>query len=292
MWKENGWLDEQFASRSTDMFYNINSSSVSRGMVGMWCGLGSTLGTAIRVSCQNPSDARDAYVMGCALPINDVYGGEEQMYQEPDSLFAASRKGSAVGITTKADKKDLETLFTFFDWCYTRDGAEVIRLGLNESQVAATDLNPDLYEEYNLSCAYTKEVDENGVTIYERMVNGSDPLAEALIGQRLTMGLRIAGTGNDYRIDTKNPTVNSKAVQEWNRYENKGGILDYITLLNAEESEAYQKVLTLVTDYQQQNLPGLVLQGLDGWDDYVDGIQRLEPDSVVEHLQKYVDLTK
>lgn len=70
----------------------------------------------------------DALVMGAALPINDVYGGEKQMYKEPDALYQNSRKGSPAALTTKAKGKDLEALFTFFDWTYTLEGAKPIRL--------------------------------------------------------------------------------------------------------------------------------------------------------------------
>lgn len=291
-WSENGWLDKAFASRSTEAYYSINTTAVNRGMVGMWCGLGSTLGTAIRVSCQDAADAADAYVMGCALPINDVYGSEAQMYREPDSMYADSKKGAAVGITTKAEEKDLAALFTYFNWCYTREGAEVIRLGLSKEQLASIDLDPDLYAEYDLDCAYTKETDEDGVVVYKKKVSSSDPLANALIGQRMTVGLKIAGTNEDYQVDTGNSTVSLNAVKQWNKYENKGSVRDYTVLLNGEESESYNKVSTLVKDYQEQNIPDLVLNGLDGWDAYVEGLEKLEPDSVTEYLQKYVDLTK
>jgi len=91
-WYEKGWLDSQFHTRANDAFYMINSTGVNQGKVGMWCGMKANLGTAIRTSCQNEADARDAFVMGCALPINDMYGGEEQQFKEPDALFQGSRR--------------------------------------------------------------------------------------------------------------------------------------------------------------------------------------------------------
>lgn len=119
VWYENGWIDPNFNTRAGDIFFQIDAAGVNQGKVGIWCGLVSTLGTAIRVSCQDASDQADAFVMGCALPINDMYGTEEQMYKEPDALYQASRLGTATGITKKAEDKDLATLFTYLDWTYT-----------------------------------------------------------------------------------------------------------------------------------------------------------------------------
>ena len=59
-WAHSGYLakDEFFYTRSADMFFHINDTGTGQGMVGMWCGLASTLGTAIRATCQNEEDAR------------------------------------------------------------------------------------------------------------------------------------------------------------------------------------------------------------------------------------------
>ena len=66
-WYEKGWLDFQFFTRAADMFFQINTAGVNQGKVGLWCGLSSSLGTAIRTSCQDASDQADAYVIGAAL---------------------------------------------------------------------------------------------------------------------------------------------------------------------------------------------------------------------------------
>ena len=290
-WYNKGWLDSEFNTRSSDMFFSINTAGVNQGKVGMWCGLVSTLGTAIRTTCQDASDQQDAYVMGTALPINDVYGTEEQMYAEPDAFMASTKKGgSAIGITNKAEEKDLAALFTFFDWTYTLEGGETIRLGLNEEQYNSVKLDPDIYAEEGIKTAYTKEKDEDGKLVYKMTADPSNPLAGALIGQRMDVGLKLTGT-DEYRIDRGNPGVNVKAIEQWNRYTNTGGILDYRNLLNTEESEAFSKVSQAVVDYQAQNVPNVV-KGTMSWEDYVNGLKGIDPDSATKYLQKYVDLAK
>ncbi len=287
-WFENGWLDTEFNTRANDMFYNINPTGIAQGKLGLWDGQSNKIGTSIRQTCQNEEDARDAFVLGAALPINDVYGGEEQMYKEPDALYQGSRKGTATGITEKAEGKDLAALFTFFDWAYTREGALVLRDGLNEEQYASMEFEPDYYAERNLKSGYSVTEDEDGRTVYTRNMSSSDPAYNALNGQRMSVGLNLISS-DDYWLDTGIPPLNRKAVEQWTKYTNTGSALDYRGLLNVEEAEAYSKVSAAVMDYQSQNVPN-VIKGTMSWEDYVKGLENINPGSAVEYLQKYVDL--
>lgn len=287
-WYEKGWLDTEFNTRANDTFFSINSAGVAQGKVGL-CDLHSSIiGTSIRQTCQNEEDAKDAFVMGAALPINDMYGEEAQMYKEPDALYQSSRKGSALGITEKAKDKDLAALFTFFDWTYTHEGSLVLRQGLNEEQYESVELDPDFYAERSLKSGYTVSTDEDGRTVYARNIETSDPAVNALNGQRMDVGLKM-NSSDEYRIDTGIPELNRAAVAQWSKYLNTGNVLDYTGLFSVEESDAYNKISTAVMDYECQNVPG-VIKGTMSWEDYVAGLEKLNPDSAVEYLQKYVDL--
>ncbi|MCI8711896.1 MAG: hypothetical protein HFH23_06375 [Ruminococcus sp.] len=290
-WYEKGWLDSQFSTRSGDIFFMINSVGVNQGMVGMWCGLSSTLGDSLRVTCQNEEDQQDAFAMGCALPINDVYGSEEQMYQEPDALYQDSRKGTGIGITNKAEEKDLAALFTFLDWTYTTEGASVLYMGLNEEQVASVDLNPDIFADNGLKAAYVEKTDDEGKIVYEKTVDQSNEMVSALTGIRMTVGTSMSGTNGEYTIDNGNPRINEEAFSQWSKYINTGNIMEYSALLNVEESEVFSKMQTAVIEYQNINVPG-VIAGTMSWDEYVKGFESIDPDSVVPSLQKYMDLAK
>ena len=292
-WYEKGWLDSSFNERAGDMFFQINSAGVSQGKVGMWCGMTSTLGTAIRTSCTDPTgaDQKDAYVMGCALPLNDVYGNEDQKFVEPDALYQDGGLGTPVGFTPKAKEKDLAALFTFIDWTYTVEGAKTIRFGLNEEQYKSVTLKPDLFAEYNITGAYTETVDEEGKTVYNRVVDSSNTLSSALTGQRMDVGRKLFGTNGEYTIEEGAAEVNKRAYEEWTKYISTGNILDYTKLLNAKETEKYRKISTACMDYQSTNLPD-VIKGKMSWEDYVSGLEKINPDSVLEYLQKYVDMAK
>ncbi len=289
VWYEKGWLDQNFNTHASDMFFQIDSANVNQGKVGMWCGLVSNLGTSLRMSCQNEEDQKDAYVMGAPLPINDMYGDEEQMYKEPDALYQNSRKGAPVGITEKAEGKDLEALFTYFDWTYTLEGAKLIRFGLNNEQYKSVKLDPDIFADYEFDTAYTESVDENGKPVVKTTFSSSDTIMEALLGQTMDTGLKLTSNGEYCTFDRGNPMVVAKAFEQWTRYLNTGNVLDYSSLLNVEESEQYNKIGTLCTDYQSQNVPD-VIKGTLSWEDYVKGFEGIDTDTAVSLLQKYVDL--
>lgn len=285
-WYEEGWLDKDFNTRAGDLFYKINISNVSQGKIGMWDGHISNLGTALRATCQNEEDAKDSYVMPCSYPINDAYGTEQQMYHKPDAMFQMGRVGGKIGITPKAEGKDLEALFTYLDWTYTREGALVLGVGLTKEQLESVELNPDLYGEYSIDEAYELIEGEDGKTVIKYNVDQSDPLVNAIRPMRLITGIGITNT-DEYALDYGVAAINQKAYEIWSAYLNTGGVLDYTGLLNAEEGEAYSKVNTALTDYQAQTLPG-VIKGETTWEAYVDGLKSIDPDSVTEYLQKYV----
>ncbi len=285
-WYEKGWLDQDFNTRAGELFYKININSVSQGKIGMWDGHISNLGTALRITCQNEEDARDSYVMPCPYPINDVYGSKEQMYHEPDAMFQLGRVGGKTGITTKAEGKDLEALFTYLDWTYTREGAMVLGVGLSKEQLASVELNPDLYEAYSIEEAYELGKAEDGRSVIKYTIDQSDPLINAVRAMRMGTGL---GTTNsdEYMLDYGVAAINQKAYEVWSVYVNKGSILDYKGLLNAEEGEAFGKTETALLDYQAQTLPN-VIKGKTTWEAYVDGLEAIQPESVVEYLQNHI----
>ncbi len=273
------------------MFEAFDTANVNQGKVGMWCGLLSTLGSTIRATCQDLADQKDAYVMGASYPINDVYGSEKQMYAEPDAIFQLSRRGFPVGITNKAQDKDLATLFTYLDWTYTQEGAKVIHLGLNEEQYESVELDPDMFAEYNIKSAYTESTDEDGKLVYVKTCSSSEPMSGALMGQRLNTGINLTGNDGTYRIEDGYSMVNTKAIEQFARYMDKGSVSDYVGLLMPDEAETYSKINTECMEYQSQNLP-YVIQGKMSWEDYVKGFDTIDVDAVVSLLQKYVDLTK
>ena len=290
-WYEKGWLDSEFNTRASDRFFAINSAGNTQGKVGMWDAQVGMIGESIRPTCINEEDAKDAYVMAAALPINDTYGGKEQMFKEPDAMFQTSRVGTGTVITTKAEdrsEEEMAALFTFLDWTYTREGAMVMRTGLNEEQYASMEFDPDLYAEYDLDTSYTTSKDEDGRTMYTRKIDVSNNMVNAVNAQRMDVGIK-PNRSDEYWVNTGAPAQTRAAYEQWTKYVDTGSALNYVKLLSPDESDAYNKISNAILDYQQINTPG-VIKGTMTFEDYVKGMESIDPDSAVEYLQKYVDL--
>ena len=291
-WYNNGWLDTQFYTRAADMFFSINTTGTTQGMVGLWEGMPNSLGTGIRATCANEEDKQDAFVKAAAWPINDMYGTEEQMYKEPDAMYQDSRKSRGIAITNKAEGKNLEALFTFLDWGYSEEGSKALTIGLSEEQYKSVKLDPDLYAEYDLTAAYTEETNEDGQLVIKRSVDSSDSLLNAVHGGRIGCNMSLTGNTGEYILDKGDPEVNKHSRVQWTKYKNTGSTMDYTSLLTSEESDAYSKTITAVTDYQKQVIPKLITDGMSGWDAYVEGVEKLNPEPIAEMFQKYVELAK
>ena len=89
-------------------------------------------------------------VLGAPLPINDVYGDEDDKYIEPYTLYQQNVLGSPTGFTIKSEEKDLESLFSMINYMYSREGGLVMYAGLSEEQYASMEFEPDLYKESEL----------------------------------------------------------------------------------------------------------------------------------------------
>ncbi len=294
-WYENGWIDSVFETRASDMFFSINQNGCAQGMVGLWYGTVGLLGNTIRVTCTDPEDQQKAYVMGCASPVNDVYGAEEQKYKEPDALYQDSRIGKGIGITTKAEEKEdlLPALCTFLDYTYDEEamGQTFIGWGLSKEQYESVDPDPDIYAENGLeNGAYTWTEGEDGIPCMKLNFDNSSDLAAAIKAMRLGIGLGMNLHPDDgsYTVDTGVDEVVRKAQEQFSTYTNTGNILPYTAFFSEEESDIYNKTNNALTEYTSQVIPQMIKEGLDGWDAYVEKSNSYEPEKVSEILQQYV----
>ena len=286
-WYDQGWLDKQFYTR-TDIFYMINTTGVSQGKVGLWSAYtGTALGSVIRDTCMDESDKEDAYAMAAPLPINDTYGSDAQKFKDPDCMYHDSRKAAALGVTNKCEDKDLATLFTFFDWTYTMEGALLTNLGLTEEQISETKLDPNLYEEYGYKGSYELTTGDDGKPLYTQLIPLDDAVGGAVTATRMCVGLQLNGNTDDYTIEQDESAVLKHAYELWTKYEDTGSASDYASLLNSDDSQTWSTMQTTVRDYMSQNLPQ-VIRGEKTWDEYVAGMEANDPSSVCELLQKQI----
>lgn len=291
-WYENGWLDSVFNTRASDVFFNINANGFSQGKVGLQLFSTAMLGTTIRATCANAEDQQDAYMMGCALPINDVYGSADQMYQDPDTFYGATRVGGAMGFTTKCEDRDLSAVLSMLNWMYTMEGGLTINKGLNKEQYESMEFDPDIYAEDGLTDgAYTIEQGDDGKDVIVMNYDISDSTGGQHIAQRLQAYLQINANGEDldYTLDRGMDEVYTHAISEWMKFENTGYIMSYNSLMNADQDDIYSKTNTEISDYQAQQVPQMIINGLGSWDEYCSKLEAMNPEEVTEVYKGIVE---
>ena len=294
-WYNNGWMDTRFETRASDIFFQINQTGTAQGQVGLFYGTAASLGDAIRVTCADSEDQQKAYVMPCAVPINDKYGTDEQKYKEPDAFYQGSRIAGRIGITEALEDKSEDTiaaLFTFLDWMYTREGALTRSVGLSQEQIDSVDLENNLYEEYGIEGgAYDVSENEDGKTVYTFHYDTSGDLGNALKFTRMVVGAELTGAGADidYVFDKGESKVHQLATEQWTKYTSTASLYDYNNQFTTEQNDIYSDINQSVNDYMNQNTPNLIKNGLDGWDAYVEGINALHPEELTEVYQEVMD---
>lgn len=292
-WYNEGWLDKAFETRASDYFYTINQAGQMQGKTGLFFSYTGTLGTGIRATCLDERDQQSAYVMGCPLPVNDVYGGDSSKFVTPDAVFQSSRVDSSIIVTNKAEDKDLAALFTFFNWLYSRDGAVTRTIGLSSEQLADANITEhNTYETVGIDGAYTTE-ERDGKTVYSLTYqDGVGDFGGALSFGRLAVGLRLVPSSpdNDYIIDGHKASVNQEAESFWAMYENTASLMNYSSRYTSEETDENGTINTELMDYTAQHLPALIKSGdLSGWDEYVSGLGDIDIETHVNNDQAMLD---
>lgn len=288
-WYNRGWLDKKFDTRSSDMFFQINPNGYNQGKVGIWCGGTGVLGSTIRSTASDVEDQKDAMVFGAALPINDVYGEEDNKYQEPDMLYQGGKIGGSIGITSAAKEKDLETLFSLLNYLQSYDGAKLVTLGLSAEQYASMEYKPDYYAEYGIDKAYTVEDRGDGIDTYVLSVEYSNELANAIKAQRLFSRAMYGNKEKGYGFDRGYSKNTQRAVDAWLAYESTAQVLDYSVLMSEEESAINSKVGTYIEDYMSMSVPALIKNGLSDWDNYCTKLNKYGPEKITAIYQSLFD---
>ncbi len=256
-WYEKGWLDQEFNERSSaGMFWTIDVAASSQGKVPMFCGGLGKIGNSLETE-EYPL-TKDMMLAPARLPINDVYGTENEKGIEPDGLYEGTYYKGSVIITSNAANKDLETLLTFIDSLYTDDAMMVMSLGLNAEQYEeikdSLEKNKDgldIMERYNMqSGAYYYE---DGKLFRADAISDVNYLQQAACADRVCIGKKLIGG-----ISLKN-SVMTKAYEEWMIYTSSSNVSNYSSFFNEEDSTTYSRVRNSINTKMSVEIPKFIM---------------------------------
>lgn len=125
-WWELGYIDEQFTTRTSDMFFDIDTAGYGRGRVGVMYGINTSLGNMLagREGVPETIDMRACYMPRISKDM------------QPETFYLDSRISRSWMVTSTALNKNYEKLFAALDFLYSDEGALMVRAGLNAEQYA------------------------------------------------------------------------------------------------------------------------------------------------------------
>ncbi len=284
-WYQNGWIDSAFPEHTADIFYAIDNNKVYSGKVGLWYGVQATLGGRLA----NPDDPYlNGYVsFAAAQPINDIYGTDAQQNKAPYAMYQANQESVSYIITTAAEQKDLETLFTFLDFMYDPEGGAPIRsFGLSKEQYELAQ-SQFMTDNGVTEGAYTMAVEADGVTRYQINPTVMEIGDGAFRCDRLP-GLNM----EELRGTALYHPLWLEGIKRWTQYKNTGWLPGSFTgQLSEEDIETYYKINTNVAEFMTKNVPSLIKGTKDpysdeDWNAFVNALNKYGPDKVTVMLQK------
>ena len=290
-WYEKGWLDRQFAERTTDQAFSINTSASHAGKVGMFIGRRAETGDLLDVPEMPLTEG--IMTFGACQPINDLYGTADEQLKVPYSMYQYEKVRASNVITNKVSEEDLPTVLTFLDYLFTTEGGLKLCLGLTEEEVA--EIQDPTYAKFGLTYNYYKDgVDENGIPVYVRneKTRKDNDLAIALAGKRIMCG--IYDWGFIPALNQSYTAYARQAMSMWDHYDNYGDISNSTNAqFTSEESADYNKTYANVDTYMSTQIPQFISGRLklngDDWNSYCRMMKRYGYQSVTETYQRICD---
>jgi len=234
-WYEAGYIYQDFASRTNDMFYMPNTALTYGGAAGIWYGLESQLGNALSM----PEHGLEVEVWAMPDPIDTENG----ITSAPNYSINTAHNFYG-GFAVSQNAENVERLMAAFDFFYGEEGSMIRSAGLNAKQVAELD-DDSLYHQKGLEDGfYSLDADSNVVfnevlysdPDYNRNMNAFKPI-------------RMPGI---IKVDLANPFHDeSKDVhfKRWTTYSAKDYQLPTQLHRTEEEDAIYLDNQTAIDEY-------------------------------------------
>lgn len=248
-WYEKGWIYQDFASRTTDVFYLPNPALTYGGAAGVWFGLTNQLDDAMSIPDYNlymdvrpiPSpldtaNGQDGSKSGTLINVGD----------------RANPNSRGWVVSSKCSEENLIRFLTAMDFMYTKEGAMMKYYGLDAEHGAA---DSEVYQSLGLEAgAYT--IDENDVFQWHELLD-PDKTEEPLDKINVT-GQRLPGLiFNKYENSVMTESARNAAFQ-WMKYGN-GNNFPGAATATAEESSILTAGYTTYTDYLDSMVPKFIM---------------------------------
>ncbi len=289
-WYKNGWIDPYFEEHSNDNFFMIDQTTLYSGKVGLFYGLTSQLGSTMDVSGGDTSNPTNGIVcFGARQPINDKYGDASMQNKEPAIFLSGSLANTTLGITNKAEEKNIASLLTALDYLYTLDGGMLRNVGFSKEEMA--EIQDEFYLQWGLEDgAYEKVVSGDD---YTYVINKDALTAETGLDGAASMQ-RVLGMTTMGHVDHGRKADEERSVMNWSAYSTTGNIPPAVSRqLSADQATNHSAVQSAMITYYGQEMPGFVTGTKDisddaEWEAFCDGLKELGVDTYCEDINAVI----
>ncbi|MBE6974034.1 MAG: hypothetical protein E7436_00860 [Ruminococcaceae bacterium] len=293
-WYDNGWLDPDFATRTGDMFYQIDANTVYQGKVGAWYGTGGQLGSAIESAEQPATLGIDVWAAPQPKLTADA--------PDPTIFYQDSMETTRTWMITDAiEGKNVEKFMEMIDWLYSEEGMRLHSYGLTKEQMAEFDIDLSLMTQYGLTEGTYYKVNERG----EKDPNGNlDRIADIIFNDSGNLAVAVsstyfiglgAGSYEYYSPDTTPDDHRKNMAQEaWSRYENKGTVSNsLLAQMDAEAGQGYRNTQAAIRDYLAIEVPKFIKGQTElsdkNWTKFQAALKTRKQEKNTDILQSVVD---
>lgn len=293
-WFDKGWIDEAFIEHTADMPWRIDEAKVRQGKVGLWRGTESQLYNRMSLG---DDLTKDVIAYAASLPINDIYGGDENQFVEPYSVFQLSAVGTSFVFTSKLKDRDLATLFTFLDTLYLEENSIRNGYGLSKEEY---EQNPNEYypkwglEEGAYTDSGTKNEKGQQILYANPVFSGNDILTSARAMFRF---LCLGGDNDEFVVvDPLRTEGYLHQKEQWSKYANTGLLpYQFPSLLPSDDAKTYSSIDTNLTEFLAKNVPDFVVGTKDpfnddDWATYLKALNKYNPQEVIDSLTNLLQI--
>ena len=293
-WYEKGWLDPDFATRTSDMFYQIDANTVYQGKVGAWYGTIGQAGNAIESADQPATKGIEAW--GAPQPKLTADSADPTVFYQDGMETTRTWM-----ITDAIEGKNVEKFLTMLDYLCSAEGAALRTYGLNAQQMKEYDIDLSVMTENGLANgAYIMVnaagvADENGeyYRVDDIITNDSGDLTNAL-NSLYFFGLGADNAHRYTRNESRADYLKILAWDAWAKYENKGTVSNSLSAqMSSEDGQAYRNTQAAIRDYLAVEVPKFIKGQTElndkNWSKFQAALKTRKQEKNTQILQSVVD---
>lgn len=282
-WYAKGYIYQDFASRTNDVFYLPNTALTYGGSAGAFFGFNSQLGDKLSM----PEYSLIVDLAATASPLDTEHGVTEALSYHGIVSGRAKMNMNGFVVSSSCSEENLIRWLTVCDYLFTEEGGMLRTYGLTAEQGADNDA---VYQKAGIEGgAYT--YDGSVFTYNEKLQPGVGELSVEGSGMSFS-GARLPGLSLNGFANENNEELAIEGSATWKSYGSGSNYPDAISF-SAEDNNKTSTNYTNYSDYLNSMVPKFIMGteelNEDTWNTFVNQMNALGVESSTAIYQQYYD---